>query len=67
MAMGKRPRSLWIRGSMWRVFAETDEPLEGVTPLYIEKHRLHSGKQVLTVRTSREAGNCGAGPVSQED
>jgi ABC-2 type transport system permease protein len=35
------------------VFPETDEPLEKVAPLYIEKHRLHSGKQVLTVRTSK--------------
>jgi ABC-2 type transport system permease protein len=38
------------------VFAETDEPLEGVTPLSIEKHRLHSGKQSLTVRTSTRPG-----------
>jgi ABC-2 type transport system permease protein len=38
------------------VLAETDEPLEGVTPLYIEKHRLRSGKQVLTVRTSERPG-----------
>jgi ABC-2 type transport system permease protein len=38
------------------VFAETDEPLEGVTPLYIEKHRLRSGKQTLTVRTSERPG-----------
>ncbi len=38
------------------VFAETGEPLEGVTPLYIEKHRLRSGKQVLTVRTSERPG-----------
>jgi ABC-2 type transport system permease protein len=38
------------------VFAATDEPLEGVTPLYIEKYRLHSGKQVLTVHTSEKPG-----------
>jgi ABC-2 type transport system permease protein len=38
------------------VFAETDEPLEGVTPLCIEKHRLRSGKQVLTLRTSLRPG-----------
>jgi ABC-2 type transport system permease protein len=38
------------------VFEETDEPLEGVTPLTIEKHRLRSGKQVLTVRTSKRPG-----------
>ncbi len=38
------------------VFAETGEPLEGVTPLSIEKHRLRSGKQVLTVRTSERPG-----------
>ena len=38
------------------VFAETDEPLDGVTPSYIEKQRLRSGKQVLTVRTSERPG-----------
>jgi hypothetical protein len=38
------------------VFAKTDEPLEGVTPLYIEKHRLRSGKQSLTVRTAKKPG-----------
>jgi len=38
------------------VFPETGEPLEGVTPLYIEKHRLRSGKQVLTVRTTKRPG-----------
>ena len=38
------------------VFAETKENLDGVTPLYIAKHRLRSGKQVLTVRTSERPG-----------
>jgi ABC-2 type transport system permease protein len=38
------------------VFADTDKPLEEVTPLYIKKHRLHAGKQVLTVRTSKRPG-----------
>ncbi|MEJ2245442.1 MAG: hypothetical protein P8Y80_05050 [Acidobacteriota bacterium] len=38
------------------VFPESDEPLEEITPLYIEKHRLRSGKQVLTVRTSKKPG-----------
>jgi len=38
------------------VFAETRENLDGVTPLYIAKHRLRSGKQVLTVRTSERPG-----------
>jgi ABC-2 type transport system permease protein len=38
------------------VFAETDKPLEEVTPLYIEKHRLRSGKQVLTVRITERPG-----------
>jgi hypothetical protein len=33
------------------MFAETDKPLEEVMPLYLVKHRLRSGKQVLTVRT----------------
>ncbi|HYV03047.1 MAG TPA: ABC transporter permease subunit [Blastocatellia bacterium] len=34
------------------LFPETKEALEGVTPLYIEKHRLHGGTQILTVRTA---------------
>jgi hypothetical protein len=38
------------------LFPETKEALEGVTPLYIAKHRLRSGKQVLTVRTSERPG-----------
>jgi ABC-2 type transport system permease protein len=38
------------------VFTETDKPLDEVTPLYIEKHRLRSGKQVLTVRTTQKPG-----------
>ncbi|HEV2665038.1 MAG TPA: aminopeptidase, partial [Blastocatellia bacterium] len=38
------------------LFPETREALEGVTPLYIEKHRLGSGKQVLTVRTTKRPG-----------
>jgi hypothetical protein len=38
------------------VFPETDKPLEGVAPLYLEKHRLRSGKQVLTIRTSARPG-----------
>ncbi len=35
------------------VFAEADKPLEEATPFYIEKHRLRSGKQTLTVRTTQ--------------
>jgi hypothetical protein len=38
------------------LFPETMEALEGVTPLYIEKHRLRSGKQLLTVRTTERPG-----------
>jgi len=38
------------------VFAETAEPLEGENPLYIRKHRLRSGKQTLTVRTTQKPG-----------
>jgi hypothetical protein len=38
------------------VFGETNKRLEEVTPLYIEKHRLRSGKQSLTVRTSQRPG-----------
>ncbi|MEK6325648.1 MAG: M1 family aminopeptidase [Acidobacteriota bacterium] len=37
-------------------FPETIEALEGVTPLYIEKHRLRSGMQILTVRTTERPG-----------
>ncbi|MBL8202979.1 MAG: hypothetical protein JNM09_02025, partial [Blastocatellia bacterium] len=38
------------------VFAEADKPLEEVTPLYIQKHRLRSGKQRLTIRTTQKPG-----------
>ncbi len=38
------------------LFPETKEALEGVTPLYIEKHRLRSGRQILTVRTKKRPG-----------
>jgi len=38
------------------VFPETDEPLEVVTPLYIEKYRLHRGKKMLTVHTLKRPG-----------
>jgi len=38
------------------VFAEADKPLEEVTPLYIQKHRLRSGKQTLTIRTTQKPG-----------
>ena len=38
------------------LFPETTEALEGVTPLYIEKHRLQSGMQTLTVRTTERPG-----------
>jgi hypothetical protein len=34
------------------LFPKTKEALEEVTPLYIQKHRLHSGNQRLTIRTS---------------
>jgi aminopeptidase N len=38
------------------LFPETIEALEKVTPLYIEKHRLRSGMQILTVRTTERPG-----------
>jgi ABC-2 type transport system permease protein len=38
------------------VFAETNKPLEETSPLYIQKYRLRSGKQSLTVRTSQRPG-----------
>ncbi len=38
------------------VFAETDKPLEEVTPLFIEKQRLRSGKQTLAFRTTERPG-----------
>jgi ABC-2 type transport system permease protein len=49
----EEPLDMWFDVA---VFAETDKPLEGVPPLYIEKHRLRSGKQVLTVRTKQKPG-----------
>jgi ABC-2 type transport system permease protein len=47
------------------LFAQTGEPLEGVKPLYIAKHRLHSGKQVLTVRTSERPGIAAIDPFQK--
>ena len=38
------------------LFPETKEALEGVTPLAVEKQRLRSGKQTLTVRTTKLPG-----------
>lgn len=38
------------------VFAETDEPFENTSPLYLQKHRLRSGKQRLTIRTTQRPG-----------
>lgn len=38
------------------LFPETIEALEGVMPLYIEKHRLRGGMQILTVRTTERPG-----------
>jgi ABC-2 type transport system permease protein len=38
------------------VFAEADKPLEEVTPLYLQKHRLRSGKQSLTIRLTAQPG-----------
>jgi ABC-type transport system involved in multi-copper enzyme maturation permease subunit len=38
------------------LFAGTSEAFDGAKPLYIEKHRLRSGKQVLTVRTTQRPG-----------
>lgn len=49
----EEPLDTWFDVAM---FAETDKPLEEVTPLYIKKHRLRSGKQALTVRTTKKPG-----------
>jgi ABC-2 type transport system permease protein len=49
----EEPLDMWFDVA---VFAETDRPLEEVAPLYIEKHRLRSGKQVLTARTTQRPG-----------
>ncbi|MBS1791343.1 MAG: hypothetical protein JST85_26765 [Acidobacteria bacterium] len=49
----EEPLDTWFDVAL---FAETDKPLEEVTPLYIQKHHLHSGKQVLTVRTTQKPG-----------
>jgi ABC-2 type transport system permease protein len=47
------PLDTWLDIAL---FPETSDALEGVTPLYIEKHRLRSGKQTLTVRTTERPG-----------
>jgi hypothetical protein len=38
------------------LFPATEEALDGVTPLYVEKHRLRSGAQTITVRTRERPG-----------
>ena len=49
----EEPLDTWFDVALFR---ETSEALDGVTPLYINKHRLRSGKQVLTVRTTERPG-----------
>jgi ABC-2 type transport system permease protein len=49
----EKPLDTWFDVAL---FPETIEALEGVTPLYIEKHRLRSGMQILTVRTTKRPG-----------
>jgi ABC-type transport system involved in multi-copper enzyme maturation permease subunit len=49
----EEPLDTWFDVAL---FAETVKPLEEATPLYIAKHRLRSGKQTLTVRTSQRPG-----------
>jgi aminopeptidase N len=49
----EEPLDMWFDVA---VFAEADEPLEALTPLHIAKHRLRSGKQSLTIRTSKRPG-----------
>jgi ABC-type transport system involved in multi-copper enzyme maturation permease subunit len=44
------------------LFPESEKSLEEVTPIYIEKHRLHSGRQVLKVRTSQLPGIAAVDP-----
>jgi hypothetical protein len=50
---GKKIKALLDSWFDVAVFMETDKPLEEAPPLYIAKHRLRSGKQTLTVRTSQ--------------
>lgn len=49
----EEPLDTWFDVAL---FPKTDEPLEEVAPSYIEKRRLHSGKQILTIRTSNRPG-----------
>jgi hypothetical protein len=51
----------------WRWLPQTDKPLDEVTPLYIQKHRLRSAQAGVDGSYNGEAGDCGAGPVSQDD
>ena len=49
----EEPLNTWFDVAL---FPETDEPLDEVAPLNIEKYRLHSGKQVLTIHTPDRPG-----------
>jgi hypothetical protein len=44
------------------LFAGTSDTFDGVKPIYIGKHRLQSGKQVLTVRTLERPGMAALDP-----
>lgn len=48
------------------VYAETNKPLEEVTPLYLEKHRLHSGRLRLTVHTTQKPGMAALDPFHKQ-
>lgn len=44
------------------VFPESDRDVFELEPLYLQYHRLHSGKQRITVRVAEKPGKVGVDP-----
>ncbi|MFN7929490.1 MAG: ABC transporter permease subunit [Blastocatellia bacterium] len=47
----EEPLEMWFDVAL---FAESDKSPAETSPLYLQKYRLHSGKQTLTIRTSQK-------------
>jgi ABC-2 type transport system permease protein len=55
----EEPLEMWFDVA---VFAEKGKPLDGALPMYISKHLLHSGKQILTIRSPHLPGSVSLDP-----
>lgn len=62
--MSAEPLDTWFDVAL---FPETKEALEGITPLFIKKHRLRSGKQNLAVLITTKPGIVAIHPQHKTD